>query len=341
MEDRKKLVCPRCGRELLFRDQVCPFCGGEIAPGMAEAEAVRKKLQDMDTSYGQEADPVFRREKMAMRLSLGTVAIVMAVTFVLGMVSMTKQNQVLREREKLFQELEPLASQPKIDLQHQQTSQEELDALDELAPWRDPELIRRQNPDLTETELEALDLMSEELLPKGRSRKVCVEEMMEIRCTREEAEHILDLCQVNFETQALKQLLRDLNFDSSSLKEARSSLDYWGYTPEEADYALENCGTDWNYQAELAVRSSLQYLSISEEKLQNTMVSCGHDPEQVAQIIDWLDPDWNREALQEAMELFRRDPEKYTTRQDMIRELQLQGFTDEQCQYAAELVIAE
>ena len=335
MEENQGKRCPRCGRELLFQDTVCPFCGAdttdfawEETPAGSPGEAKQRT----------EPRPLKKRVR-SLRQNLYSVVVMLLVMLILGGVSNLQQD--LRRRNQYREQREELASAPTEVMDSRAEMHAAMEALaeqDAQAPWRDPEKLLAEHPELSDKEKKDLEAICRHKLTQGSSRKECMEFLALRECTPEEAMRILGICQADEKIQATEAAMMLLSRNAYSRKEARQELMDDGFSWENAHYGLENCGADWEMQTLLAARSYIYNVDTSEETLVRMLLENGHDPEAVMAALENLNADWNQEAVRKGK---RWVEDHFKNRKELMRYLESSGFTAEQSQYAVNEICGE
>lgn len=323
------IACPYCGKKFRVGEKCCPHCGIQL-PDLGE-----EQILPMSSSKWKNVKKSHRTR--------WTVAGVLLVSYILFFHLYTMRNcgavGLLDSFTSITfrgNQLGPLAQELPMEWERQLIPKEELDALDPQAPWQDPEKLMTDHPELSEEALTAMEKLCQWELTRGVSREKCMEKLQE-QLSPEEANQVLELCQVDFQAQALRWTLQALDRYGFSPASLVKDLRNWGFTETEAQYALQNCNADWYLGAELSVRQWIFYGTVSEEWLRKMMAEDGFDPDLVSRAIQTVNPDWNREALQEALS-WDKNTDMRKTRDNLEFHLEWHGYTQDQVQYAADLM---
>lgn len=321
MEENQNRVCRYCGRPMMWEDSVCPYCGRK-QPGARHR--------------------IFGKILKFLAALVVTAGILLGILHAAGVdLELLGMKAEMWFWDAIFyiecyrsgcvpENLEP------PELEYICMPDEELDKLDMDALWRQPALWTQEYPDLTERQREAMEVVADELQYGGNSLEELVEELEgqdPWDLTREEIVKAAEMCQVDWNIEAIQCANGYLSFTCYSKKELAEQLEYNHFLPEQIQYAVENIDIDWEYEAELSAREVLHYGTPSRETLIQSLIEKGHSEQAVQNVIERLDVDWNQEALQSAERYRRMD--KFT-REEMVGQLVFEGFTQEQAEFAAD-----
>ena len=148
---------------------------------------------------------------------------------------------------------------------------------------------------------------------------------------------------VNWNEQAAlkaKSYLRSSSFSRDGLI---GQLEFEGFTEDEAEngisYLEENNLVDWNEQAAQKAKSYLRSSSFSRESLISQLEFEGYTDEQAEYGVNYLEEnnlvDWNEQAVKKAQSYLKF---MSYSRDELIGQLEFEGFTSEQAEYAADQV---
>lgn len=304
MKDTESRTCRKCGRTLLFEDVVCPYCGAKI-------------------------------RQFGVKKCLRWSAIGIAVLLVLGMLmNFLSESGILDLLEELRRDarMEEEYMAPEPEFQYYCVPEQRLEALTADAFWNHPELWDEETGTVPPEYREAVEDLAWEMQFTKLPQSAALAYLQDQGHSREEALEILDLCQVDWNLQALLCAFDYLEFSSFSRLELENQLQFDGFTPEESAFAGENCGVDWRDQTLLAVREAAYYGTFSRKTMIDRLTEAGHDRNTVISIVDGQEIDWNLQAVKCGRDYLEVDR---FSREEMISQLKYEGFTQNEADYAA------
>ena len=323
---RNLLACPYCGKKFPAGEKNCPHCG-RVLPSQQGTEAVPMSRSKWESIHGKR-----KKQLTAVILLLAGMFIgwrCFEMYFCGATVFLGIQGSIQYRAWRLG----PLAEEPDLELKRSDISLEEIKNMETNARWKDPEQILQKHPELTEEACSALQEICRKKLPLGISRTECLQ-LLENQLSPEAAGQLLDDCQVDFHLQALRSVLFSLHYGRLIFVNLQEELTIEGFTEEEARYAIRRSAEDWAIQD---AKAYILYGEISEKRLTERMLESGHDPKLIRRALEKIQPDWNREALQTALS-WDSPTSMYKTRQELSDHLEWKGFTQEQVQYALDLM---
>lgn len=133
---------------------------------------------------------------------------------------------------------------------------------------------------------------------------------------------------------ALAEAASLFKYQSFSYNGLIDMLEYKGYSTEVAEYAADNCGADWNEQALKKAENYLQFSGYSYEALLKILEADCFEADEITYALENCKVDWNEEAAEAAATYVEFSG--INSREALINELELAGFTHEQAVYGAE-----
>ena len=295
MNETPKYRCPNCGTLVYKKEKYCRKCGTRLKRYYAHKKQI--------------------------------ILAIMVVIIIIFM-------NVNSDHNRKMKQLRALATEPRTHIEYPQTSSEVIMNLDSDAFWKNEENIAAISQGLSDSDLQILKSVIENLNSEDdfHSRQELLDDLSYESISKDHAEPIIDLCQVDFKMQALKRSLYLMNVYSFSPDSLKEELISYEFTPEEAEYAVENCNADWELQTKLAVQSYLYNLELSEQGVYGLMEYDKYDVDIAKKCVEELNPDWNRECLQAAVSTPHRGPA------DLQSYLEFKEFTPEQIDYVMDLM---
>ncbi len=141
-----------------------------------------------------------------------------------------------------------------------------------------------------------------------------------------------DNCGIDWNARALTKAKARIAESEFSRERLIEQLKLDGYIEEQATYAADNCGADWNAEAKNAAVKLVDAMVFSRNSLCQWLKDNGYTDEQAAYGADNCGADWDEQARR-AADTYRGF---YENKEDLIKKLELEGFTHEQALAAVE-----
>ncbi len=296
--EEKHRKCPKCGREMTFDEDICPFCGFEI-------------------------------QKIKSRI-LWIITAILVVSLIIV--------DKLPEISLFFWDRASVSSseiQAGAEKPAQKNTHPWYKDLRSLAFWL-PQHIDL-SPDSEEMQ-EAQQQVSDLLHNYPSSRQELMDFLLNMDYVAEDIEVILNLFEeendIDYAQQALLRARKTLEYGGYSAKDLKEVLLHNGFSQEEADYALEivEPETDWDQQALQRTLQDMTYSHYSYLSLIEFLEHIGFSHESAVYAADNCEADWKEEALCRLKDYIKYGNAEST--EELAQWLTYDQFTEEEIAYA-------
>ena len=353
MRDSHSPYCPHCGRNMIFDDTVCPYCGETVrSPRRRKTPSpVRKQSgsRQCETASAGNRSGADRRSRQSGSLngSAKWVAIIVALLVLSGPilsfvgVIFGTVGEIIDELWYSYSSGSSEAVEVEVpeetwpEPEYYTLPQEEYDLLVEGVIWEDEEQWNALYESLSREEKKAMDAIRLDLRWGTVSHTQAMQIITEEGCSEEVAEQTLERLNIDWDIQALRSVLSYLRHGAYTPADLQRQLEYEGFTQEQIDFAIESCGADWDYQLELIMEDVLQYGGYSEAGLVGYLENKGASRDQAEELVAGCDADWYDQAVrcaQDYIEYVDMD------REELQYQLGYEQFTEDQIQFALDFL---
>lgn len=343
MKDDSVLRCPHCGREMLFEDEICPYCGEEISGPVRREKnpqsfesTLNPTQEEIRASQPAQNAGKAKRLKPLQRVKIIVLVGFIALTMGAGLFRTVRNagRNLTAEQESAAAIAETTGTAVEPTEMYFVSSAEECDAIDEDAFYRHPKRWEQQGWDLSKRELETMRIAANHAAAWHRSRAGLMAKMKEQGYRNpKKVEKALDRLDIDFRIIALKSLFSYLSVSDFSPEEMRNQLEYEQFTPEEIQYAMDHARVDWKAQMESRCRQMLEEYPYSRWGLIQRLTEKGFDPKEVETHVDSLQIDCRENAVRAGRERLELGEIEHN---ELQKRLQREGFSFDDAAYAAD-----